>query len=29
VTGLPVVTMRPGPPWLTSEMVRKELEDFP
>ena len=29
VTGCPIVTVRPGPPWLTSEMVREELEDFP
>ena len=29
LTGLPVVTARPGALRVTSEMVRKLLEDFP
>lgn len=29
VTGKSYVTARPGAPLVTSEMVRKELEDFP
>lgn len=29
VTGLPYVRARPGAPKVTSEMIRKELEDFP
>lgn len=29
LTGLPVVVGRPGEPMVTSEMIRKELEDFP
>ena len=29
ITGKSVVSARPGAPLVTSEMVRKELEDFP